>query len=591
MLQVSAGDLKGNLNLRYFCLISDYDGTLARDGQVAPSTLEALKRVKASGRKLVLATGRELPDLLNVFPEIGLFDLAVVENGALLYNPATGEGRLLGEAPSAAFVEELRRRGVDPLSVGESIVATWHPHETTVLEVIRSLGLELQVIFNKDAVMILPSGVNKGTGVRIALDELGFSTHNALGVGDAENDHAFLGICECSVAVGNALPTLKDRADVVTAQTHGAGVEEIIEQLLADDLCSLQPRLKRHEILLGHAENGEKFCLGPYGTRVVVAGPSGGGKSTVITAIVERLIQKQYQICVIDPEGDYDDFEQVVTLGGAERIPGVSEILEILKTAGSSISINLLGVPLADRPSYFVGLLPRLQELRARAGRPHWIVIDEAHHLLPSELDSANLSIPSSLGSFALITVHPKSVSRALLDAVNCIIAIGPQPHTVIQEVNEGAAKQWAPPDQPASGQPAPEVGSGEMLVWQAPESNRPLRVTLEPAKVELRRHKRKYAAGELGQDKSFYFRGAHGKLNLRAQNLNIFAQIAEGIDDETWLHHLKRSDYSQWFRQAVKDENVAAEIAAIERDSTLQAGESRSRILETIRKHYSNPA
>ena len=119
--------------MRYFCLISDYDGTLAHDGQVTGATLEALKRVKASGRKLVLATGRELPDLLRVFPEIALFDLAVVENGALLYNPATGEKRLLADAPPLAFAEELRRRGVLPLSVGECIVATWHPHEAVVL--------------------------------------------------------------------------------------------------------------------------------------------------------------------------------------------------------------------------------------------------------------------------------------------------------------------------------------------------------------------------------------------------------------------------------------------------------------------------
>ncbi|MEQ1354774.1 MAG: HAD-IIB family hydrolase, partial [Candidatus Acidiferrum sp.] len=556
--------------------------------------LEALKRVKASGRKLVLATGRELPELLRVFPETSLFDLAVVENGALLYNPATGEKRLLAEPPPAAFVEELRRRGVVPLSVGESIVATWHPHETTVLEVIRMLGLEMQVIFNKEAVMILPSGVNKGTGVRVALEELGLSTHNALGVGDAENDHAFLGICECSVAVANALPVLKERADVVTAKARGEGVEEIIEQLLADDLRSLQPRLRRHDILLGRVENGEEFCLGPYGTRVAVAGPSGGGKSTVVTAIVERLIQKQYQVCVIDPEGDYDDFGQIVTLGGSDRIPGASEILEVLKTGGSSISVNLLGVPVADRPDYFVGLLPRLQELRARTGRPHWIVIDEAHHLLPSELDSASLSIPSSLGSFALITVHPKSVSRVLLEAVNHVIAIGPEPGEVIDEVNAGTGKNWSAPEKAVAGGAA-STGAGErtgqMLVWQLPESNPPTGVMLEPAKAMLRRHKRKYASGELGEDKSFYFRGPEGKLNLRAQNLTLFTQIAEGVDEETWVHHLKKNDYSQWFREAVKDDGVADEIFVIENDGKLQPGESRTRILETIRKHYTNPS
>ena len=574
--------------MRYFCLISDYDGTLAHDGQVTASTLEALKRVKASGRKLVLATGRELPDLQQVFPELALFDLAVVENGAMLYNPATKEIRVLGEAPPAAFVEELRRRNVSPLSVGESIVATWHPHEAEVLDVIRSLGLELQVIFNKDAVMVLPAGVNKGTGVRHALEELGLSIHNTLGAGDAENDHAFLGICECSVAVGNALPMLKERADIVTEKTHGAGVEEVIEQLLADDLRSLQPRLKRHDILLGHKEGNEDFSLGPYGTRVVVAGPSGGGKSTVITAIVERLIQKQYQVCVIDPEGDYDDFAHLVTLGAGDRIPGVSEILEVLKNPATSISVNLLGVPLADRPSYFMGLLPRLQELRTRTGRPHWVVIDEAHHMLPAELDAASLNISASIGSVALITVHPKSVSRAMLDTVNTVIAIGPDPRTVIEEVNEGSGKDWFEPAKDGA-KLAGEMRSGDLLVWQLPESNQPIRVHLEAAKAELRRHKRKYAEGELGEDRSFYFRGPRGKMNLRAQNLNIFAQIAEGIDDETWMHHLRRNDYSDWLREAVKDEAIANEIENIESAKQLSAAESRAQILEVIRKQYTS--
>jgi energy-coupling factor transporter ATP-binding protein EcfA2 len=439
--------------------------------------------------------------------------------------------------------------------------------------------------------MILPSGVNKGTGVRVALEELGLSVHNALGVGDAENDHAFLGICECSVAVENALPVLKERADVVTKAARGAGVEEIIEQLLADDLRSLQPRLRRHDILLGHTKDDQEFCLGPYGTRVVVTGPSGGGKSTVVTALVERLIQKQYQVCVIDPEGDYDDFGQFVTLGANDRIPGVSEILEVLKNTGTSISINMLGVPLADRPGYFVALLPRLQELRARTGRPHWVVIDEAHHLLPAELDTATLTIPSSLGSFAMITVHPKSVSKVLLDTLNTIIAIGLDPGAIIKEVNEGSGKSWALPPGNGAGESGAEIKSGEMLVWQAPESNLPAKVTLKKAKAALRRHKRKYAAGELGEDKSFYFRGPAGKLNLRAQNLNLFAQIAAGVDDETWSFHLKQKDYSVWLRKAVKDDAVADQVAEVESNTQLSPTESRERILETLRTHYTSPA
>src|SRR3984893_445963 len=393
--------------MRYFCLICDYDGTIAHDGRCAPSTIEALKRVRASGRRLVLATGRQFSELEQVFPEYTMFDRVVAENGAVLYRPASKDCKVLAEPPPPEFVEELRRRGVYPLSVGQSIVATWHPYETTVVDVIREMGLGLQVIFNKDAVMVLPSSVNKATGVQVALNEMKLSPHNAVGVGDAENDHAFLAICECSVAVENALPALKERADVVTKGDHGAGVEELIGKLLSEDLASLGPRLKRHHILLGRAEDDSDFSLDPYESRLVIAGPSGGGKSTTVAAIVERLVEKKYQVCLFDPEGDYDEFERFVTLGGPQQVPGVSEILEVLNAIEYSVSVNLLGVPLADRPSMFMSLLSRIQELRAKTGRPHWVIIDEAHHLLPATLDSASLTIPKELTTFALVTVHP----------------------------------------------------------------------------------------------------------------------------------------------------------------------------------------
>jgi hydroxymethylpyrimidine pyrophosphatase-like HAD family hydrolase len=129
--------------MRYLVLASDYDGTLATDGVVDEETVAALERLVASGRKLLLVTGRELDDLLDVFPQIHLSELVVAENGALLYWPASREEKLLAKPPPAAFVEALRKRGVGPISVGRVIVATWHPHETTVLEVIRDLGLEL----------------------------------------------------------------------------------------------------------------------------------------------------------------------------------------------------------------------------------------------------------------------------------------------------------------------------------------------------------------------------------------------------------------------------------------------------------------
>lgn len=221
--------------MRYLVLATDYDGTLAHDGRVDEQTLAALNRLRHSGRKLVLVTGRHLEDLLHVFPQINLCEWVVVENGALLYQPATRQIKPLGDPPPEEFVKALQERGVDPLAMGRVIVATWHPHETTVLEVIRDLGLEYQVIFNKGAVMVLPSGVNKASGLGAALSEMGLSSHNTVGVGDAENDHAFLDFCECGVAVANALPMLKEHADFVTKGERGAGVVELIDKLIASD--------------------------------------------------------------------------------------------------------------------------------------------------------------------------------------------------------------------------------------------------------------------------------------------------------------------------------------------------------------------
>ena len=224
--------------MRYLALATDYDGTLAKDGYVNQKTVAALERLRQSGRKLILVTGRELDDLLRVFPEINFFDLVVAENGALLYNPATLEEKLLGAKPPEEFIQMLRDRHIHPLSVGRAIVATMHPHETTVTEAIRDLGLQLQVILNKDAVMILPSGVDKASGLSAALSELEISPRNTLAIGDAENDYAFLNLCGCTVAVANALPMLKERADFVTLGARGDGVIEIIDRLVADDFHS-----------------------------------------------------------------------------------------------------------------------------------------------------------------------------------------------------------------------------------------------------------------------------------------------------------------------------------------------------------------
>nr|AQQ74498.1 hypothetical protein [uncultured bacterium] len=565
--------------MQYFALACDYDGTIATHGTAGPSTLAALRRVRESGHRLLLVTGRRVDDLARVLPDLELFDRIVAENGAVLFRPDRREERLLAEPPSAALVEELRRRGVAPLEIGRCIVATWEPHEVDVLEAIHSAGLELQVSFNKGAVMILPSGINKKSGLCAALADLGLSPLNTVGVGDAENDHAFLSACGFSYAVANALESIKRRVDLVTRSVHGAGVEEIIEDLLADDLERYEGLLRRRYVRLGLDPGGREIALPPDRTRVLVAGASGSGKSQIVTALLERLSRTGYQFCVIDPEGDYESLEYAVTMGDEHACPQPDKVHQLLAKYENAV-VTLLSVPLEDRPAVAARLLHMLLEMREAKGRPHWIVFDEAHHMLPAQwrLDREI----DQLGSEILVTVHPGSLAPAALAAINVVICVGSEAGQSLTEFFQALRR-------PAPALPPPPKEEMEALVWFCGRSDQPVLVRIEPSESDRRRHRRKYAEGDL-QQKSFFFQGPEGRLNLRAQNLSTFMQIGDGVDIDTWLYHLRRGDYSRWMETSIKDETLANRVRAVEQ-ADLPAEESRARIREAIEERYTAAA
>lgn len=226
--------------MKWRAFATDFDGTIATDGTVDEITRAALRRIRQGVELTLLVTGRVLSDFDGSdVPEF--FDVVVAENGAVLYSPGSKVARALAVPPPAAFAEELARRGV-PVGRGEVIVATIEPHEVTVLELIKEMALELQVIFNKGAVMILPAGVNKASGLRAAIEPRGIEMSEIVAVGDAENDNAFLEGCGLSVAVANALPALKAQVDYVTQSNAGAGVTELIEILLRGGLDAASQR-------------------------------------------------------------------------------------------------------------------------------------------------------------------------------------------------------------------------------------------------------------------------------------------------------------------------------------------------------------
>ena len=569
--------------MRYLALASDYDGTLAHEGVVDDETIQALERFRHSGRKLILVTGRELSDLERAFPRLNLFDFVVAENGALLFNPVTRAKHCLGERPPEKFIEELKRRGVNGLQVGEVIVATWHPHETAVLESIRELGLDLQVIFNKEAVMVLPTGLNKMTGLSRALDEMRLSRHNIVGVGDAENDQAFISCCECAVAVENAIPALKEKVDWVTAGSRGQGVTELIDRILGDDLESLKFSRPRHTILLGRAGDAD-VCVEASGKNVMLCGQSGGGKSTFVAGFIERLIESGYQTCLIDPEGDYESLKGFFTVGDENQSPSFEQVFQLLDSPGSNLVINLVGVKMQDRPGYFATLLAKLQEKILHEGRPHWLIVDEAHHLLPSEWAPASAEAAGKTASLLLVTVHPEHVSKAALRLVDVVTVVGKQPKEILDEFAKAVGRD-------APEMPAGDLAPGAATSWFLHSKRVVSGMQTVPGRAERKRHRRKYAEGELEDERVFWFRGPADKLNLRVPNLNTFLLIASGIDDGSWFYHLHRGDYSNWIRCAVKDQDLATEIEAVERDRSLSSGESRSRIAKAMEARYTAPA
>lgn len=564
--------------MRYHILAVDYDGTLATDSKVSPDIVKSLARVKATGRKLILVTGRQLEELLAIFPEYALFDRIVAENGALLYTPGTMELRLLGEKPPEELINLLTGKQI-PVSVGHVVVATWEPHHEEALEAIRSIGLEYQLIFNKGAVMILPPGVNKSSGLLEALKELDVSARNTIVIGDAENDHAMLMTAEFSVAVSNALPLLKLMADWTTSRPCGEGVAELISHLIKDDLSTLGKTTRKHDLALGTVQDGSNFNLQPYGSRILLTGTSSCGKTTFAAALVEKLVRSGYQFCLIDPEGDYRDAEGVINVGDSVQVPLITQVMQLLKKPGENVNVCMLAVPLADRPSYFKALLAHITALHQHSGHPHFLIVDEAHHLIPKEHSGEVCHFFEEINGFLAITTSSNLLQENFLNYVNTAMIMGDLRREEMQlfiEQKKQEITEW------------PALGFGNVLVWQNDNPSVQAIKAIMPERI-LRRHKRKYASGDMGYN-SFYFTGPGHRLNLKAQNLLLFIQIGEGVDDDTWLYHLHRSDYSNWFRNSVKNTELADSSKTIEKNEH-DAKRSRKAIFALINEQYTAPA
>lgn len=257
-------------------------------------------------------------------------------------------------------------------------------------------------------------------------------------------------------------------------------------------------------------------------------------------------------------------------------------MLSILEDPKINVSVNLLGIPLDDRPDFFAQLIPNLQAMRARTGRPHWVVVDEAHHMLPSTWGHAAAVLPQQLHETILVTVHPDHVTPAILASIDIVIAIGHSPEETFEKFAEATGQSLTWPK-------GLSYQSDSVVVWFLRDGQPPFSMQAQRGRAERIRHLRKYAEGNLRWH-SFYFRGPDNQHNLKAQNLVVFCQTAQGIDESTWLYHLRRNDYSRWFRDAIKDDYLADETERVERRADLEPWQTRQMIQELVQARYTLP-
>jgi hydroxymethylpyrimidine pyrophosphatase-like HAD family hydrolase len=570
----------------YFRAIAlDYDGTLTNDKRPSNDLLKALQQVRLEGRQLVLVTGRIMAELRRDFMDVDKwFDLIVAENGAVIWRHGS---RTLVAALPVEIDSALRRRQI-PYRRGQVLIACDGHHANVVLEEVSRLQLDSQIVRNRGEMMLLPAGISKGTGLAEGLRVLGISPHNTIAVGDAENDLSLFEHCELSVAVANAVPSLKMQADLVLDEPAGAGVMQLLHSPILKGDNWIES--KRWKILLGHTPEGDAVTLPASQVNVLITGGSGSGKSFAAGLVAEQLIASGYSVCVFDPEGDHVRLAQlrgVSLIGGELELPIPDKLFDTHQGRLGSIVINLSGLPSAERQSYVSQALPVLNEQRKNTGTPHWILVDEAHE--PFSDDNIAKLISSGEKGFCLITYKPGAVladTNRAFDFVLVVAGAGQAtevagmvsgftsfPEDALERFLEGAARQ------------------GQALLIRV-SSLEVCALTLAPRAVTHVRHWHKYASGQLPADSHFVFRNEGALTGEHAGNIGEFHQKLECLETDSLLHHLRCHDFSRWIKEAMQDGELGAEIFTIEgrlgdAESSPSLEKIRSAILAAIHKQY----
>lgn len=543
---------------------TDFDGTLTEAGPPDLDVLVALARLRGDGVRTVLVTGRILAELEDVFPDVAEhFDAIVAENGAVI---ATTESVHCAAPPvDRALLARLSNLGI-PARQGRVIVACAGNDQHAVLDAIDDLGLECQLVHNRAELMILPSGVSKGTGLAYALARLGYSAHDTLAVGDAENDHSLLLAAELGVAVSNAVPALRERADLVLDEPAGRGFVSLVDRLGADG--GLWATRGRHHLWLGHDVNGDPVQLLARPSNILIASDTGQGKSFVAGLLAEQLIDLDYSVLVIDPEGDHGGLgvlRSAVVVGGDVPPPPVEVVVSLMERSTTSVVIDLSSLDPAQRHDYLRNLPAEIEAARRDRGRPHWVFVDEAHGAVPRQEATVGSFEPAAKG-YCLVTWRPHELPSEVLAALDVVMAMtNPEPDDRLIDLLAAVC-----------GQPKVVVaealtGPPGRVVVGTRGSQGPPPVAALGARTTLHfRHDHKYGTRGIPEQRRFVFRALPDHLTgAVARNLTEFEAELAHCDRAVLRHHAPHHDFSRWVVDVLHDEPLGDALRPIEASMT----------------------
>lgn len=578
-------------------LACDFDGTLGQDGQVTAETWEVLRQAKTAGLIIILVTGCTLDSFTAEGLYAELCEAIVAEDGAVVYFPRRDIVTLPFGRLDPTVLQRLEALDV-PLKKGMAIVASHVPYDEAILEVLRKAGGGATVEYNRGTVMILPPGATKGTGLRHALHELGYSSHNVVACGDAENDRSLFETAELAVAVSNALPDIKSLADVVLPQANGAGVRAFVTDLIAGRVPACRPRPNRH-LLLGHRASEIPVHLDPFelvNNNLGIFGASGSGKSWLAGLLAEELLKQGYQVCIIDPEGDYRGLgvgPHTLLLGGTEvELPPVADVVNFSDCGCVSLVLDLSICAAAERAAYILELLRALRGLRAHRGRPHWFLVDEVQSFCPpggGQLTDLLLEVMLE-GGFGLVSYRPSQVAPALLDALDDWLVTRLSLPEEIQALRPFLTRHAGGPAA-LSQLPTLPIGQAYLCLDDARQPPLPaegfVKFRVGSRGIPHSRHLHKYLRATLPGPKMFYFHDESGRyLDRAAANLWEFREALSELPVSSLQHHLQREDFARWLQDVLHDGELARRVRKVG-NHDLQGEALRQALLEVVANRY----